>query len=64
MKIRAIKNFRMKAVPNVEIQTGSELEVSPDVGAEWIKKGYAIPFTEKAEKAVTPEPEKRTKKTS
>lgn len=54
----------MKAVPNVEIQTGSELEVSPDVGAEWIKKGYAIPFTEKAEKAVTPEPEKRTKKTS
>jgi hypothetical protein len=59
MKVRAIKNFRMKAVPNVEIQAGSELEVAPDVGIQWISKGYAIPFTERTEKAVLPEPEKR-----
>lgn len=62
MRIRTIKPIRMKAVPSVEIQSGSELEVTPDVGLEWIKSGHAIQFVEKTEKAVLPEPEKRTKK--
>ena len=66
MKLRVVKPFRMKAVPGVEIQTGSELEVTSEVGLEWIKSGHAIQFaeTEKTEKAVMPEPEKRTAKKS
>jgi hypothetical protein len=60
MRLRIIKNFRMKAVPTVEIQAGSEVQVAPEVGVEWVKQGYAIPYEEKTEKAVVTPAEKRT----
>jgi hypothetical protein len=61
MKIRLVKDVTMKAVPTVKLLAGAEVEARPDVAAEWIKGGYAIPVEEtlKTEKAVLPPVEKR-----
>ena len=43
MKIRLLKDVRMKGAPTVQILAGSEIEAVPDVAEEWIKQGYALP---------------------
>lgn len=50
----------MKKLPTVEIQAGSEIETTPDIAAEWIAGGYAIPMAAEPERAVIEPPEKRT----
>ena len=46
MRIRLLKDVRMKGVPTVQILAGSEIEAVPDVAEEWIKQGYAMPVRE------------------
>ena len=55
MRIRLLKDVRMKGAPTVQILAGSVIEAAPDIAGDWIKQGYAVPERETpAEAAVMP----------
>ena len=42
MRIKLVKPVMMKGAQGVQFQAGSVAEVNPDIGREWVEKGYAV----------------------